>query len=147
MMKRRAIFFVLSGLVLTACITIKPIHYKDDKAVAVDLVRRFRALYNERNFAGAYALLSPRLAAETSKNDFIAQMQKLQAENGLFVQGKEVKSEIIPLAAAREVRLLYDSEFEKTAFNEGYVILADGENSVIDMIAFGMRDPTAWTTR
>jgi hypothetical protein len=120
--KKYGVLLILLGSVLTACLTVKPIHYKEDKAVAVDHVRRFRALYNERKFADAYSLLSARVASEISLKDFVLQMQKLQADNGLFVEGQEVKFEVVPLASAREIRLLYDSKFEKRAFNEGYAI-------------------------
>ena len=142
--KRYGVLLILFGSVLTACLTIKPIHYEDDKALAVNQVRRFRALYNEGKFADAYSLLSVRVASEISLKDFVLQMQKLQAENGLFVEGQEVKFEIVPLASAREVRLLYDSKFEKRAFNEGYAILVDGDNAAIDMFAFGLRDSSVW---
>ncbi len=128
------VFALLGGL--TGCLSVKPIYYKDDKAVAVRYVDNYRSLYNDERFEEMYALLSKRVQQEVAKEEFVSQMQKAKQSNGKFLNAHEIKSEVVPVGSAREVRIMYESEFELGPCSEGYAILVDGNNAIIDAAFF-----------
>jgi hypothetical protein len=120
----------LSGL---ACFSVKPIYYADDKAVARKQVEKFHQLYNDGSYEQLYELLTKRVKNEVSKDDFVSNFSTLKTDNGQFIEATEVKSEVVPQAAVREVRIKYSSKFEKGWCDEGFAIFVDENDALVDL--------------
>ena len=135
------VLLLISGLAaMSACVSVKPIYYDDDKAVARSKVVQLHVLYNNDDFAAIYELLTDRLKHETTKEAFVASLAKLKVDNGRFVESKDVDSQVVPQASRREVLLKYSSKYEKSWCDEGFALFVDGKDAVVDLL---MINPSA----
>ena len=135
MIKALTIFFVAAFLsISSACVSVKPIYYDDDKAVARKKVDQIHQLYNQDDFGAIYDLVTDRLKREMPKEDFIAAFTKLKESNGNFIEANEIDSQVVPAASFREVRLKYSSKYEKGLCDEGFALFVDGGNSLVDLL-------------
>jgi len=124
----------------SACISVKPIYYDDDKSLARKKVEQIHQLYNSDDFAPIYDLVTDRLKKEATKEQFVANITKLKQDNGRFVEAKETDSQVVPEASFREVRLKYSSKYEKGWCNEGFALFVDGKEAAVDLIMINPSD-------
>jgi len=127
-------------VVVSACVSVKPIYYDDDKAVARKKVEQIHQLYNQDDFAAVYDLVTERLKREVTKDVFIATLTEVKQSNGLFLEAKEIDSQVVPDASYREVRLKYSSKYEKGWCNEGFAIFVDGSGAIVDLLMMNPAD-------
>jgi hypothetical protein len=116
----------------TACISVKPIYYDDDKKIAEKHVEKFHQLFNDEKYDEIYNLYTPKIQNAQSKEQFAAALQKLRAEAGRIKNSKIIKTDVKPLASSRLVHMFYETEFEKSKLFEEFDCLVEGENAVFD---------------
>ncbi len=124
------IFIYLIGT--TACISVKPIYYEDDKKIAESQVEKFHQLFNDEKYDEIYNLYTPKVQNQQSKEQFISVLQNFRASFGRIKNSKIVKSEVNPQAATRLVHMFYETEFEKGKKLEEFDCLVDGQNGIFD---------------
>ncbi len=141
MKKPFVILYIVSCLVATsACVSVKPIYYDDDKALARKKVEQLHQFYNSDDFTAIYDLVTDRLKNETTREQFVENLTKLKQDNGRFIEAKETDSQIVPEASFREVRLKYSSKYEKGWCNEGFALFVDGKEAVVDLLMINPAD-------
>ncbi|MEO7660613.1 MAG: hypothetical protein ABIV48_13445 [Pyrinomonadaceae bacterium] len=148
-MKRPSVILcvVFSLVVISACVSVKPIYYDDDKAAARKKIEQIHQLYNQDDFAAIYELVTVRLKKETTKDEFVAILTKLKKDNGLFVEANEVDSQVVPEASFREVRIKYSSKYENGWCSEGFALIVDDKDAVVDLLMINPADGPTQTTR
>ena len=131
---RRLIVLLAASVLTGSCVSVKPIYYDEDKVTARGKVHQLHELYNRETFSDIYDMLSDRLKNEQTREQFIASLTRLKADNGRFLQSQETKIQVIPQAATREVDIRFSSEYEKGWCDEGFALFVDGKESVIDVL-------------
>jgi len=123
----------LCVVIVTSCVSVKPVYYKDDKAVALKAVEQVHQLFNDENYEGILQMFARQTEENGGERDqFLASMKKNRAERGRIVNYKETKYQLTPNASHRELLFLFTTEFEKGIYEEGFVVLVDGENAKLD---------------
>lgn len=116
----------------TACISVKPIYYDDDKKVAEKHVEKFHQLLNEEKYDEIYNLFNKKMQTAQSKEQFTKALQNILAVNGKVKNSKLIKSEVKLVESVRLVHMFYETEFEKETRLEEFDCLVDGENAIFD---------------
>lgn len=116
-----------------ACISAKPIYYADDKAVAIKAVEKVHQLYNDEKYEEILQMFVPRKEQNPGERErFFESMKKNYAERGKIIGYHETKYQITPQSNHRELLFMFRTDFEKGTHGEGYVILVNGEEAVLD---------------
>lgn len=109
------VFFFLSAVLLSACDAgVKVGYFDDDKVNALSGGQKFRKLYNEQDFAELYELGAPVMKSAVTREQFVASARLSAAQFGKYKSSKLIASSCFP----NEVRLVYQSEYEKAKVTE-----------------------------
>lgn len=128
-------------LVVTACVSIKPIYYDDDKKVAEKHVEKFHQLLNEEKYDEIYNLFTQKVQTGQSKEQFVRALKNILAINGKVKNSKLIKSDVKPEASFRLVHMFYETEFEKGKQLEEFDCLVDGNNAIFDFYGYPEQIP------
>ncbi len=131
--------FLVLALVATvaafcgACFSAKPIYYTDDKAVALKAIDKVHQLYNDEKYEEILTMFLKKQESNPGERDrFLFAMKKNRAERGKIIGYQETKYQITPKASFRELLFMLRTEFEKGTYEEGVVVLVDGDTAVLD---------------
>jgi hypothetical protein len=128
------LFSSLSILGFSACVTVKPIYYEDDKNVVREKVEHAHKLYNNSDYKSIYDLLTDRVKHEVTQEEFVGILERVKADNGNFLEAKEIDSQVVQQGSFREVRLKNSSNYERGNCEEGYAVFVDGGNAIFDLL-------------
>jgi len=125
-----ALFFLCFGAV--SCISVKPIYYDDDKKLAENHVEKFHQSFNEEKYTDMFDLYTPKGRNQSSREQFIVDLQNLRLKLGRIKNSKLVKSEVKPQSSTRLVHMFYETEFDKGKIIEEFDCLVNDQNAIFD---------------
>jgi hypothetical protein len=100
---------------LSACdVSIKFGHFDEDKNLALAGVDKYRGLYEKQDYKHLYDLGSSALKEAVPEERFTSEVQSAMAQYGQYKSSTLVGSSCFP----NEVRLVYDTEYEKAKVRE-----------------------------
>ena len=112
---RRLFLPLVAFAALSGCdVSFKAGNFDEDKTMALTAVQEYRALHNQEDYSELYDLASPALKAAVSKDDFMSAARGATDQYGKYRSSVLVGSSCLP----NEVRLVYDTEFEKAKVRE-----------------------------
>ena len=129
--------------VVTACVSIKPVYYDDDKKVAEKHVEKFHRLLNEEKYDEIYNLFTQKVQTKQSKDQFVRAFKSILAINGKVKNSKLVKSDVKPNDSFRVVHMFYETEFEKGKQLEEFDCFVDGDKVVFDFYGHPEQMPSS----
>jgi hypothetical protein len=117
----------------TGCVSVSPIYYDDDKAVAKHTVERFHELFNDEKYDEIYDLFSDKgkQVAETKEN-FIGHLRNLRNSSGRITSSTPETIDVKPQSSTRLVHMFYSSQFEKKIIREEFDCIVDGKRGLIE---------------
>lgn len=129
----KLVFLIISvSLLITACISVKPIYYDDDKKLAYEKGEEFHQLFSDKKYKEIY---QNTFSAESRKllsfENFLAAFGEYRTNCGKVKNSKLVKEGIQPEASYRRIDLIYETELENCLMRERIVFHVDGEKAEI----------------
>jgi hypothetical protein len=131
---RYLILALLGAAALCACdMHFKAGYFDEDKARALASVEKFRTLYEKHDYTGLYDLGSSAMKASISKDQFISAVQASMAQYGAYKSSALVGASCFP----NEVRLVYDTKYEKANVQELMIWAVPGSQAELVMYQVG----------
>ena len=127
-------YFPLIGLIsllLSSCISVRPVYYEQDIATADEVVKKFHRLLNEENYEELYKLTDEQARATKSKDAFMQVMRQIRGQIGKVVSSSRLDAKATSQTAATQVEAVYQTKYEKEEIKEKFVLMVAGKKAGI----------------
>jgi outer membrane lipoprotein-sorting protein len=121
---RRPLALIVGVVFLSGCISIKPGYFADDQKVAEQAVVQFHARLSNEEYEQIYAQTAEALRNTAEKAELISAMKRTHDQFGAFKNTKQTEAKVI-MGAPRQVRLLYNTSYEKGEATEEFIWLVN----------------------
>jgi outer membrane lipoprotein-sorting protein len=121
---RRPLALIVGVVFVSGCISIKPGYFEDDQKAAEQAVVQFHAHLSNEEYEQIYSQTSDALRNTAEKAELISAMKKTHDQFGAFKDTKQTDAKVI-MGAPRQVRLLYNTSYEKGEATEEFIWLVN----------------------
>ncbi len=128
----RLLIFVLMIIVaLASCsLSVRPVYNDREQALAQTEVDQFHARYNRRDYDGLYAMMAEATKRAQSKEIAVSAMQQTVERWGNQQSSSMAVAKVLP-GPPVQVRMIYNSTYEKGNAQEWFIWTSDGKQSVL----------------
>lgn len=121
------IFFLAVFLIWSGC-QARFVYFDHEQDLATWAVINLRNLYNKQDYEGLYALFTDEAQKNRSKSDILKAMKETYETWGYKQRTLMTRSEVVP-GPVIQVRMVYNSYFEKGEAHEWFIWLTDGKQA------------------
>lgn len=128
--KSLLVFILLFG---ASCVSVKPISFEMDEAIAERQVGRLHRLMNDKKYDEISGLINAPDGA--SREQFIQSLRQLRESAGSITHSKPIKLESEIQGRIRRVHMFFETEFETGKRFEEFVCDVDGNDGRFEFYA------------
>jgi hypothetical protein len=122
--RRKLLVFPIAVAFFSCCVSIKPGYFADDRKAAERAVDQFHARLSDEKYEEIYGQAAEELRRTAQKDELILAMKRTHDQFGGYRSAEQTDAKVI-MGAPRQVRLVYNTKYEKRDATEEFIWLVN----------------------